>query len=373
MSRASQYALTWSHEHQHYELHIHGQRERCFSRGDEPAWQRWLSEHTAFAFQGQAGRLSVLKEARSRGDGYWYAYRTQSRQTRKRYLGPTVNVTFARLEEEAKALTSESAPASFGPSWTPSEISIHQAGTVRTEFWPKAKSEERRVMLLSPKLSRPRLTPSLVERERLLNELDGIRSHNLTLLSASAGSGKTTLLSAWVAAFSQRGASRRTTGGVERKEAEYAVAWLSLDELDNDPIRFWASIIAALCTCLPKIGQEAQALLHSPQSPPLSTILTSLLNEILEVGSEIILILDDYHVIEDQAIHESMVFLLDHLPSNLHLVLATRVDPEFPLSRWRVRGQMFEIRDRDLRFTKAETFSFLTQGMGLPLAEEDVA
>ncbi len=370
MPRASQYTLIWSHEHQHYEILIHGQREHCFPRGEEPTWQRWLSEHTAFAFQGQAGRLSVLKEARSRGDGYWYAYRTQDRHTRKRYLGPTANVSFARLEEEAEALTNEAARASLGPLRTPYETSIHQAGTGQPNAQPQ---DVQRAILLSPKLSRPRLSPSLVERERLLNELDAVRSHGLTLLSASAGSGKTTLLSAWVAASLQPQANGRTTGRVERREAEQAVAWLSLDELDNDAIRFWVSIIAALRTCLSKIGQEALAMLHSPQSPPLSTILTSLLNEVVEEGSEIILILDDYHVIEDQSIHESMVYLLDHLPSNLHLVLATRTDPELPLSRFRVRGQMIEIRDRDLRFTQAETASFLTQGMGLPLSEEDVA
>jgi len=114
-------------------------------------------------------------------------------------------------------------------------------------------------------------------------------------------------------------------------------------------------------------------MLHSPQSPPLSTIPTALLTEILEVGRDIILILDDYHVIEDQAIGEAMLFLLDHLPATLHLVLATRTDPELPLSRFRVRGQMIEIRASDLRFTREEAASFLTQGMGLPLSEEDVA
>ncbi len=372
MPKPSVHALIWSQEHQHYELHIHGQREQCIHQGDELAWQNWLAEHTAFAFRGQAGQLSVLKEARSRGTGYWYAYRTQNRHTRKRYLGPAANVTFARLEEAAKLLTSGPASAPPTPLQTQHKASAPFARrfeTGREGVWSNASREdEQRVVLLSPKLSHPRLSNSLVERERLLRELDAVRSHRLTLLSASAGSGKTTLLSAWVAASSKPQASGRRAGGLE-----HAVAWLSLDELDNDPIRFWASVIAALRTCLPKIGQGAFAMLHSPQSPPLSTILTALLNEILEEGSEIILILDDYHVIGDPAIVDSMLFLLDHLPSNLHLVLATRTDPELPLSRLRVRGQLIEIRDRDLRFTQAETASFLTQGMGLPLSEEDVA
>src|SRR5205823_2250905 len=255
----------------------------------------------------QAGRISVLKEARSRGTGYWYAYRTQNRHTRKRYLGRTAQVTFARLEQEARVLDSSPSPASLA----------------------KAKASplsEQKGMLLSTKLSPP------------------------------AGSGKTTLLSAWMAASSKPQASGSRAGGLE-----HDVAWLSLDELDNDPIRFWASVIVALRTCLPRVGKTALAMLHSPEAPPLSTILTALLNELVQDSREIILILDDYHVISDQTIHDGLLFLLDHLPPNLRLVLATRADPELPLSRFRVRGQMVEIRSSDLRFTQAETSSFLSQ------------
>src|SRR5438067_6387171 len=93
------------HEREHYELHMHGQLQQCFQRRDDEAFSHWLNEHTAFAFWGPAGRLSVLKEARPGGTGYWYAYRTQDRHTRKRYLGPSARVTFARLEQEAKALS----------------------------------------------------------------------------------------------------------------------------------------------------------------------------------------------------------------------------------------------------------------------------
>src|SRR6266516_599184 len=113
-------------------------------------------------------------------------------------------------------------------------------------------------------------------------------------------------------------------------------------------------------------------MLHSSESPPLSTILMSLLQDLVEEGSDIVLILDDYHVISDQAIVDSMRFLLEHVPTNLHLVLATRTDPELPLSRFRVRGQLIEIRDRDLRFSEREAASFLTQGMRLPLSEAEV-
>jgi LuxR family maltose regulon positive regulatory protein len=159
----------------------------------------------------------------------------------------------------------------------------------------------------------------------------------------------------------------------EPRGAEPAFAWLSLDEPDNDPLRFWLSVIAALRTCLPTCGEAARELLHSPQAPPLSTILATLLGEMEQVDREFILILDDYHVIADQAIHDSLLALLDHAPANMHLVLSTRADPALPLSRFRVRSQMLEIRDQDLRFTRQEAASFLVDGMGLPLSEEEVA
>jgi LuxR family maltose regulon positive regulatory protein len=212
-----------------------------------------------------------------------------------------------------------------------------------------------------------------VDRPRLLHDVDAICSCPLTLVSASAGSGKTTLLSTWITETVQRLARLSQTGRSERDENDLAVAWLSLDVMDNDPLRFWASCIAALQTCLPEIGQAAFTLLLAQEAPPLSSILTMLLNELREVRQEVILILDDYHVIEHLAISESMLFFLDHLPGNLHLVFATRADPELPLARWRVRGQLNEIRDRDLRFSQEEADSFLRQATGQPLSEEEIA
>src|SRR5260221_8235592 len=162
------------HEREHYELHLHGQLQQCFQRGDDDAFSRWLEAHTAFAFVGQSGRISALKESRPGGTGYWYAYRTNARHTRKRYLGPSAKVTFARLEQEARAL-----------SRSPSD---HRAATgqaeKRTAAWPQV---EQRGTLLSLRLSPPRLPGSLVERSRLFGELDAVFSHPLTLVSAAAG------------------------------------------------------------------------------------------------------------------------------------------------------------------------------------------
>jgi LuxR family transcriptional regulator, maltose regulon positive regulatory protein len=358
--KPSPYVLIWLDERERYELYLHGQLQQCFQRGDDVAFSRWLEEHTAFAFVGQSGRISALKEARPGGTGYWYAYRTNARHTHKRYLGPSAKVAFARLEQEAQAL-----------SGSPSDRqeTIGREGK-RTASSPQI---EHRSPLLSLRLSPPRLPGSLVQRSRLFGELDAAFSHPLTLVSAAAGSGKTTLLSAWVAASPQVLPRAGTRRSAERRGAEPAFAWLSLDEPDNDPIRFWLSVIAAVRTCLPTCGQAAQELLHSPQAPPLSTILSTLLGEMGQVDREIILILDDYHVISDQAIGDSLLALLDHAPANVHLVLSTRTNPVLPLSRFRVRSQLLEIRDQDLRFTQQEAASFLVEGMGLPLSAREVA
>lgn len=219
-------------------------------------------------------------------------------------------------------------------------------------------------VLLLPKLAPPRLTATLATRERLFNHLDQALAHPLTLLSASAGFGKTTLLSVWVA---------RITSPFVR------FAWLSLDERDNDASRFWAYIIAALRMHSavaephqPELGETALTMLYSPQPPNLLAILSTLINDLVVSQEEVVLVLDDYHVIDDPAITNSFQFLLEHLPPGLHVILAERSDPPLKLSRLRARGQIVEIRDRDLRFTRAETEHFLAQTMHLPLTEAEV-
>src|SRR5260221_477995 len=349
MPKPSAHALICSEEHHSYDLHLNGQLHRSSRPHDDSAWLAWVHEHTTVAFQGQAGHLSLIKEARPRGSSYWYAYRRQAGRTQKPYLGPTARLTLAHLEQIATELTRSSSPSAQAPV-------------------PEAPlSSEQRSSLLSAKLSAPRLPSWLVERSGLLRELDAVRAYPLTLVSASAGSGKTTLLSAWVAAVQSGRAS-------EWQAASQTVfAWLSLDALDREPTRFWTSGIAALRTNLPTVGRTAFAWFHSPEAPPISAILTNLPTELEQIDPDIILILDDYHVISEQSIQEAMLFLLEHLPANVHLVLITRSDPVLPLSRLRMRGHLLEVRDQDLRFSQAEASRFLVQGMGLPLAEEEVA
>jgi LuxR family maltose regulon positive regulatory protein len=216
--------------------------------------------------------------------------------------------------------------------------------------------------LLTTKLYVPPPRPDLVSRPRLIERLDeGLRlGHRLTLISAPAGYGKTTLLSEWAQAL----------GGASWPRA---VAWLSLDEADNDPVRFWTYLIAALRQVESDLGRGIPEALRSPQRPPIEPLLTPLINQIAALAKPLILILDDYHLISTPQIQEGMAFLLDHQPGTLHLVIATRADPPLPTFRLRARGQLNELRSDDLRFTAQETETFLNTVMGLDLAPEDAA
>jgi len=219
--------------------------------------------------------------------------------------------------------------------------------------------------ILVTKLFIPPTRPELVHRPGLIKRLNDGLDRKLTLISAPAGFGKTTLVTEWL----------ENLQGVAINESQNKtrVAWLSLDERDNDSTRFLIYVIAALQTTDADFAKGALSALQSPQSPPIETILTSLINEIAAIPDRIILILDDYHLIEAQPIQDALTFLIENLPPQMHLVITTREDPHLPLSRLRARGQLTELRARDLRFTSSEAAEFLNQVIGLDLSEEDIA
>ena len=227
--------------------------------------------------------------------------------------------------------------------------------------------------LLETKLCVPRWRTGLVPRARLIEHLDHGTERKLTLVSAPAGFGKTTLLAEWLAVT---------------QASERPAAWVSLDQGDNDPTLFWAYFITALQTVHSGVGETALSLLRSPQPPPIEALLGTLLNEIATIshdpstgsgqvpltgsGHGFVLVLDDYHVIDAQPIHSGITFLVDHLPPQMHLVIASRADPPLPLSRLRGRGELAELRAADLRFTPDEAAAFLNDVMGLSLSAGDV-
>ena len=212
--------------------------------------------------------------------------------------------------------------------------------------------------LLQTKLYIPGLRRGQVGRPRLLERLSQVAESKLTLVSAPAGFGKTTLLAEWLGRPASDGGS---------------TAWLSLDSSDSQATTFWSYVIAALQTVAPSVGGNSLSLLRQPQPPPIESVLAPLVNELSVTSQPIILVLDDYHVIDSQDIHQGMAFLLEHLPPQVHVVIATRADPPLPLARLRGRAELAEIRAADLRFTPDEAVAYLNDMMDLSLTPGDVA
>lgn len=213
--------------------------------------------------------------------------------------------------------------------------------------------------ILATKLYIPSPRPNLVHRPRLFERLNEGLRRKLTLISAPAGFGKTTLISAWIAECQQY-------------DSRIRAAWLSLDEDDHDLTRFLTYLVAAAQTIAPTVGAGLLPLLQSPQPPPTDSCLTALLNDITQIPHTFILILDDYHLTDAKAIDDALTFLIEHLPPQMHVIITTREDPDLPLARLRVRGQLIELRARDLRFTALEAADFLNRAMGLHLSAADI-
>ena len=212
-------------------------------------------------------------------------------------------------------------------------------------------------VLLATKLHVPRPRPGFVPRPRLAGALDEGLARRLILVCAPAGSGKTTLLAGWAPSGNR------------------PVAWLSLDAADNDPVRFWRHTVAALDRARPGIAERVGPLLGPPAPPSFEGLVTALINDLAAQpgDGEVLLVLDDYHLIDAQPVHVSLGFLLEHLPRGLHLVLASRADPPLPLARLRAGGQLAELRAADLRFTAAEAAALFRESAGADLPAAAVA
>src|SRR3954467_1850670 len=214
--------------------------------------------------------------------------------------------------------------------------------------------------LLETKFHVPRRGRGLVPRPRLIEALTRRAESALTLVSAPAGFGKTTLLTEWVADWLTAAPA-----------GERCAAWLSLDPRDNDPALFWRYLVTALDAAAPGVGSHSLEQLQSAQTPT-EAVLTTLLNDLNAVPNDVVLVLDDFHVIEAADVQDGMAFLLENLPPRIHLVIAARADPSLPLARLRGRGELVEVRAAELRFTSDEAAAYLNGVMGLALKPEDV-
>ncbi len=304
------------------------------------SWFDGLDDAASFAFHSRSGDIAtVRKEAVQRGGAYWYAYRRVQGRMFKRYLGRGADLTVDRLEATAASLVEAAPDAMAAP---PSTETIASAAPTTP------------ATLLVTKLQAPRIPTRLVHRPHVLQRLERGLTRPLTLITAPAGFGKTTSLRVWL------------------QEARQPIAWVSLDAGDDDPVLFWTYVLTSLNTHYRGVADTALAMLTAPHPPPLATMLRTLLNAIALRDEDIVLVLDDYHVITTPAIHETLVLLLEHPPVQCHLYIASRAEPLLPLARLRARDQVNEIRPDDLRFRPDEAAVFLADVIGIALSADDV-
>jgi LuxR family maltose regulon positive regulatory protein len=320
-----------------------------------PAWSAWLEDVTTFAVVSQHGRFTARKERASnrRGGWYWRAYRKRGTLVRRAYLGKNESLTPELLEAVAARLADEHhtadpppAPAAAGPAHDP---------------------------LIATKFAIPSPHTNLLERPRLRAHL---AAGALTVVVAPAGFGKTTLLGEWLGHQSLDPRGRRLADSSLDSSLQPPaprVAWLALDSGDDSPNTFWMYVASAIERACPGAGAAALEMLGRQPAPQLDTILKLLVNAIVAQSDALILVLDDYHLVTTPAIHESLAWLLDRMPTQLRLVIASRTPPALPLARLRASGRLTELGADDLRFTIAEAAALLNQVLGLGLAAADIA
>jgi LuxR family transcriptional regulator, maltose regulon positive regulatory protein len=232
--------------------------------------------------------------------------------------------------------------------------SIRGYEVIQMSEFPVQSESSAPFRLLRTKLFVPRSHPEIVERPWLDQRLDEGTNAKVTILCAPAGFGKTTLLSRWI------------------KLSQRPVAWFSIDEGDNDPTRFWSYFISALQSFQPEIGKNALAMLWAPKPPPVEMVLTELLNEASVLEIDFLVVLDDYHIIENGSIHAGITFILENLPSQMHLIIAGRSEPPLPIPLLRGQRELIELHQDDLRFNSQETEFFFNQIMNLGLSSKQI-
>jgi LuxR family transcriptional regulator, maltose regulon positive regulatory protein len=317
------------------------------------AWFDWLATATRFAFVGKDGSFTAHRERYQRGGWYWRAYRRQHGRLHRIYIGKAEALTLAQLEATAAALTQRvrSAADAQQPPATPSSGRARPLKHSEPSALRPSSRAPRAAHLGVTKTLPPPLPAALVERPALLHQLESGLDGPLTLLVAPAGYGKTTLLAAWY----------------QRDPAPPAV-WLTLDARDDEPARFCAMLLAALTMRYPQTVRPADAVAPPKQANLMDA--TTLLATLAAVPHDLTIILDDYHVLTNGAVHTVLAALLDQLPRHIHLVLSSRSDPPLPLPRLRLRGQLTELRAAELRFTAAEIVQFYATGR-VRLAPQD--
>ncbi len=308
-----------------------------------PVWQTWLRHHDGFFFEGEAGHLSARRELR-RDIAYWYAYRRRDGKLFKAYLGRAEELTRERLEQASARLAGQATLARFVNPAKPSDFTATPPGRNETDY----------SFLPLSKIKPPALPRHLIARPRLIQRIN----KPVTLVIAPSGFGKSTLLNEW------------------QQSCGIPVAWVSLDNADDHPLRFWYTVAAALQAVNPNLGQNLGQV-HFPSSTALSEIVTLLANDVVRLANATLprigLILDDYHCIQHPEIHAALQTLLEHLPPGLQLVISSHAKPPFARGHLRAKQILTEIQIDDLRFTLDEGIDFLWQNLpSHPLAYSEM-
>jgi LuxR family maltose regulon positive regulatory protein len=301
---------------------------------DTEAWCAWLDEARSFTFISTAGTFTARHEKRS-GRRFWYAYRQQNGVLRKAYLGRSADLTLPRLEAAARDLA-----------------------------LPNGKSAQEDLMrewaspLIATKIAIPLPGPSLIARPDVVAHCVESTARPCTIITAPPGFGKTTLLIMTCAQLKAQG---------------WGIAWVSLEETEQDPARFWDYVLAALDGVRPGISTTARRMLATPRPQPSDHLLTALINDLAAVPDPIALVLDDYHRAATEASDQGLAFLIEHAPASLHLIVATRAEPAFLPARLRAQGRIATLNVADLRFSPAETGQFMRETMHLTLPDAQLA
>ncbi len=303
-------------------------------------WFAWLKTARFFAYHGAGGRFTARKQQRS-GAWFWSASLRQGNRSLTVDLGATEELTLERLETVAQRVVKESKKKMLAASQSRSDVA--SAGSKVPSLLLPQESK-----LILTKLSIPQFSSSRLIQTQALEALQLVAHYPLTVLSAPAGFGKTTLLSMWA------------------NSTHLPVAWVSLDADDHDPVRFWSYIFMAFDTLLPGKLPIVHAWLHDPQTHVTERAITHLINVLTASATPVVLILDDYHLLarDNHRLHEMVVSLIERLPPQGHLVLASRSEPPLPLPRLRARGAMLELGAQDLRLTRSEAAEFLQTRLG---------
>jgi LuxR family maltose regulon positive regulatory protein len=302
-------------------------------------WFDWLDAARSFAYRGAAGRFTARQEERS-GSRFWYAYRRQDGTLRKSYLGRSTELTAERLDEAARTLAE-----------------MAQADTNDDNGKQDTIADAWLSPLIATKIAAPIATPSLMARPGVLGRCLEAVERPCAIIAAPAGFGKTTLLMMASDQVQQQG---------------WRVAWVSLEESEQDPTRFWQYTLAGLDGAQPGISATARHMLELPRSAPIERMLTILINDLATAKTPILLVLDDYHRAATPAIDQGLIFLVEHAPAMLHLLIATRSTPAFPMARLRAQGRIAELDAADLRFSTDEANRFMRETMRVTLPPEQL-